>query len=449
MSSVDLQTTIVAVSSAPSPAVRVVIRLSGPAAHTIAAAFGVTADSPIFPGPLRLGDLAIPAHALLWHGPRSFTGQNVVELHIPGSPWLVDQFMKACLRAEAALAAPGEFTARAFLNGKLDLAQAEGVGLLISASGARHAQAAQQLMAGHVSRRIADLCDTLARLLALIEAGIDFSTQDVSFISHETVATEVKILSATLADLLTEARGFGSLSAVPTVVLLGRANAGKSTLVNWLAGRERMVASPVPGTTRDAVWTEIVLPQGTIRLTDTAGLEVPGSADMLSADMRAATLQAAATADVVVAVIPANLSAKSAAADLTLLEQAAGRPATLTLRTKSDLVAENATAELSVSATTGNGHAELLAVLAAACFGTSNEPDTTSAAARLALTQRQHLLIEQAYAHLQSALETNHQHDEMLALFLRRALNSLGEVVGQITPDDVIGRIFSQFCIGK
>lgn len=465
--------TIVAVSSAPPPARRVVVRLSGPQA--LLAASTVVRELPASRGVarthLRLAGrtadaaaecgLQLPAVVAVFRSPSSYTGEDVVELGVPGSSWVVQTLLTRLLACDGVRSAePGEFTARAFLNGRIDLTAAEGVAATIAAADARQLAAAGQLRSGVLLRTLEPVTDKLADWLARVEAGIDFSDEDVRFITPAELAAGIDDLLVQLREVVARGRRFGVLAAVPRIVLAGPPNAGKSTLLNALAGRPRAVASPVAGTTRDRLETRIRLPRGEAVLTDTAGLPdaspPPGgpassvAEDPLTPAMLAAARQAIASADVLAWVVPADGS---------LPDVVPPRPPDLLIRTMADRlhggaaphplpsVAGAATEipSVVVSALTGDGLDRLRQTLNDLCFGRPGGDG-------LALTARHlhhlHAALDELAATRQS-IASGRPVDELTALSLRAALDSLGQISGAVSPDDVLGRVFATFCIGK
>ncbi len=251
-----------------------VLRLSGPDTLKIAKGLGATAGEGFSAtrDQLRFAGLSCPAWVYLFVGPRSYTGQDLVELHVPGNPLLARILLDWIVQEGARLAEPGEFTARAYFNGKLDLAQAEGVAAAIAAQNSQHLAAARQLMAGELARRLRPAMERLAESLALVEAGIDFADEGIQFLTPADAGKQIDEIVAQLDSLVAESGRFEKLTHEPTVVLAGRPNAGKSTLTNVLAGRSRSVVSPWAGTTRDALSVEISLARGVVRLVDIAGI---------------------------------------------------------------------------------------------------------------------------------------------------------------------------------
>ncbi|MGB7160846.1 MAG: GTPase, partial [Tepidisphaeraceae bacterium] len=247
--------TIAAISSAVGPAARMIVRMSGDRASEIASSlspvsrFGSESHSnvlknigmcraPVSRQMISFAGLSLPVWLYAFHSPRSYTGENLVEFHLPGNPLLARMLLDECLHHGARLAEPGEFTARAYFNGRLDLAAAEGVAATIAAQNEAELQAARQLLAGELARRLRPTMDALAETLALVEAGIDFSDEDVSFIAPEELAARIDRADGALSDLVGSTARFERLAHEPQIVLVGRPNAGKSTLLNALAGRE-------------------------------------------------------------------------------------------------------------------------------------------------------------------------------------------------------------------
>src|SRR5688572_23788946 len=274
----DPTDTIAAISSGVGPAARMIVRVSGTRAREVAAQLCRGA----VPGPGALYERVWPgvgAWVYGFAGPRSYTGEDLVEFHIPGSPVVARMLLDELIRRGARLAEAGEFTARAYFNGRLDLTQAEGVAATVGAQSEREARAARQLMAGELARRVSPVMDDIAQALALTEVGIDFTDEDVTFISAEQLGARCRAAVAAIEAMLRESPRFERLAHEPRIVLLGRPNAGKSTLLNALAGRDRAVVSEVAGTTRDALSAHVALRRGTVLVVDVAGIEESGKTE--------------------------------------------------------------------------------------------------------------------------------------------------------------------------
>jgi tRNA modification GTPase len=358
------------------------------------------------------------------------------------------------VRRGARLAEPGEFTARAYFNGRMDLTQAEGVAATIAAQSECELRAARQLLAGELARRLTPVMDDVAQGLALVEVGIDFSDEDVTFLSADQVRARCVAAIGVLEEILSESARFERLSHEPRIVLVGRPNAGKSTLLNALSGRARAVVSNVAGTTRDAIWAEVRLARGLVRVVDVAGVEEVGSGqgavgsaeESIARQMREQAMRAVGEADLVVFVVDAVGNSE---------EIALPREMDLVVRTKVDLVAGEKTKDegrqeclphlktLRVSAKTGVGMAKLRARLDELAFGLS------TGGSGLALNARHVRTIGEAREALTRAVESVEGGAEVVAMELREGLEALGAVLGRMSPDDLLGRIFSGFCIGK
>jgi tRNA modification GTPase len=437
---VILDDTIIAISSGVGSAGRMVVRASGPEVWRIARGVGCELTGGEGGGAragrreMNLG-AGISFGVWVWEfrSPGSYTGQDLVEFHIPGNPLLARMVMGRAIELGARGAEAGEFTARAYFNRKLDLAQAEGVAATIEAGSRGELSAARQLMAGELSRRLRPVMDLLTQTLALVEVGIDFSEEDVEFLSRQDIEGRLRNIGAQLENLVRESSRFEKLSHEPTVVLCGRANAGKSTLANALAGRNRSVVSATAGTTRDALSVEIFLPRGKVWLLDVAGLKEGSPGDSISRQMREQAEIAMERADLVVLVREAGDERPPAALP---------RGADMVVWSKCDLGKESQPEGISVSALTGFNMDRLRHELDRLAFGAE------SVGAQLALGARHLAAIEQAQGALVRAGERMGSA-ELLAADLREALDALGQILGMVTPDDLLGRIFSTFCIGK
>lgn len=390
---------------------------------------------------LCFAELCVPAAVYTFQGPRSATGEDVVEYHLPGNALLARMLLDELVRhGGARRAEPGEFTARAYFNGRVDLAEAEGVAATIAAQNERELDAARRLLSGELARRLRPITDLLAEALGLVEAGIDFSEEDISFITSSDAALRVRAARDAMTSLVRDSTRFERLAHEPAVVLIGRPNAGKSTLLNALAGTERAIVSPHAGTTRDAIWAHVRLPRGIVRMIDVAGLDDSRESE-IDRKMRAIALHALETADVVVLV-------REAPDDRPPPHMA--RAADVSVVSKDDLRAArpvDAPATIAVSAVTGAGLSDLRDRLDAMCFGGPGGSGETA----LALNVRHVECIDDAIEAIDRAAERISAGDgcELLALELREALDALGQILGSVTPDDVLGRIFSSFCIGK
>ena len=439
--------TIAAISSAVGPAARMIVRASGPGATGLAR--GIADPAPEAAGSasryrLSFASLTVPAWVYVFRAPRSYTGEDLVEFHLPGNPLLARMLLDHFVRSGARHADAGEFTARAYFNGRIDLTAAEGVAATIAANSDAELRAARQLLSGELARRLRPAMDRLAETLALVEVGIDFSGEDVTFLPPSGVQARVGAVAHMLDELVAGSVRFDRLAHEPTFVLVGRPNAGKSTLLNALAGRERAVVSPTAGTTRDVLSAEVALERGLVRVLDVAGLEpvLPPPEDRspqagVARQMHRRALAAVESADFVVLV--KDITDPAAGPELP-------REPALIIHTKADLphVADgNTRLEITVSAATGLHLDRLRRAMGDLAFAS----DTS---ASLALNARHLAALADARAALDRAsVSAATAGAEILAVDLREALDVLGGILGVVTPDDLLGRIFSAFCIGK
>ncbi|MCO5167262.1 MAG: 50S ribosome-binding GTPase [Planctomycetes bacterium] len=438
--------TVAALSSAPGASARAVVRLTGPRAWALAGevfapAPGRAGARP--PGAVRAGarvDGALrlpgwppaPAVAVWLRGPRSYTGQDLVELWVPGAPPLVRRLLLALEAAGARPAAPGEFTRRAFLAGRLDLTQAEAVLALTTAEDAAGARAALRALAGGAREGVDAAKAALTDVLAHVEAAIDFSEEDIDHLPGAALAARLDRAGAALRALLGAGEARPQARTEPVVALVGPANAGKSSLMNALSGLPAALVSPHAGTTRDVLAAAWRLPSGrVVRLLDTAG-EKPavGEVEARALDLARA---AAASADVVVQVVDG------------LDPRLPAGPGALVVVTKAD-VAPAAVGRPRTSVVTGEGLLALGEAVDAALSARGAAPDLTG-------TARQEAHLDRALEAVGRAADLLRGQDparaELAAVELEAALEALGELTGAVTTDDVLDRVFGQFCVGK
>lgn len=378
--------------------------------------------------------------ALHFAAPHSFTGEAVLELQGHGGPAVLDLILQRCLALGARLAEPGEFSRRAFLNGKLDLAQAEAVADLIDAASAEAARSAVRSLAGAFSARVRELVDGLVRLRTLVEATLDFPDEEIDFLKQADAGGQLDALDATLAGVHAQAKQGALLREGFTVVLVGQPNVGKSSLLNRLAGYEAAIVTEIAGTTRDTVREAIQIRGVPLHVVDTAGLR--DTEDAVERIGIARTWAAVEKADAVLLLVDAAHGVgREEAAILTRLSGVKR----LTVHNKIDARGEAPRAagdEIWLSAKTGAG-IDLLRdrLLEAAGWQAAGEGVFTARARHLDALRR-------AAAHLAAARAAMIQL-ELFAEELRLAQAALSEITGEFTADDLLGEIFGSFCIGK
>ncbi len=441
--------TIVAIATAPGAGGVGMLRVSGPHAAPIAQALGCPALRPRHAHYARFrdaaGEVLDDGIALYFPGPRSFTGEDVVELQGHGSPVVLQQLVARCITLGARQARPGEFSERAFLNGKLDLAQAEAIADLIAASDSRAARAARRSLDGVFSRRVEEAAEQLVLLRIHVEAAIDFADEPLDTLGGEQVRSGLADALRAMVQLRADAERGRRLRDGLHAVLVGPPNAGKSSLLNALAGSERAIVTDIAGTTRDTLRETIRIDGLELTLVDTAGLREGG--DVIEREgMRRARAEMQRT-DLAIVVVDARdpQAGREAIGDAIL-----DVPQQLWIHNKSDLLAEIPPSAdpsvVHVSAATGLGLEQLhtrLRELASGGAGDSVEGEFSARARHVEA-------ITLAIGHAERAeSELVHEHLELAAEELRLAHEALGEITGRMSADDLLGRIFSSFCIGK
>ncbi len=448
------QDTIAAIATASGTGGVGVVRISGPHALAIAESICTKSLTPRHAHYARFhderGETLDDGIALYFKAPASYTGEDVVELQAHGSPAVLRQLLDRCCVLGARMARPGEFSERAFLNGKLDLAQAEAVADLIAAGDARAARAARRSLDGVFSRRVDALADALLRLRIHVEAAIDFVDEPLDTLGGEALRRGLTQAATDLEALLCEAERGRKLRDGLHAVIVGPPNAGKSSLLNALAGSERAIVSDIAGTTRDLLRETVRVDGVELTLVDTAGLRTGG--DTIEREGMRRAESELTRADLAIVVLDAREVAAGRAA---VAEAIAEVPQRLWVLNKTDLLAglsvEPARVErheddaVRVSARTGAGldilHARLLALAAGEGEGTEG---AFSARARQVDALRR---AAQELAAARQQLDGDML--ELTAESLRAGHDALGEITGRLAPDDLLGHIFSSFCIGK
>lgn len=442
------QDTIVAIASAPGAGGVGIVRLSGPEARRIAQTISARTLHPRRAHHVRFlevdGVVIDDGIALSFPGPASFTGEDVVELQAHGSPVVLQQLVARACSLGARVARPGEFSERAFLNGKLDLAQAEAIADLIAAADTRAARAARRSLDGAFSQRVDALGAHLLALRVHVEAAIDFADEPLDTLGGEQVRARLSVARDGLDTLIVDAERGRKLRDGVHAVIVGPPNAGKSSLLNALAGSDRAIVTDVAGTTRDTLRETIRLDGLELHLVDTAGLRDDGDAIEREGMRRArAELQRADLALVVVDARDPGAGRSAVADDI------AGVPAVLWIHNKMDLLADpprDDATTVHVSAARGTGLGTLHQRLRALATGHSVEGAEGEFSARARHVEA----LQRAAGHAGTAhLHLQHEHLELAAEELRLAHDALGEITGRISADDLLGHVFSTFCIGK
>lgn len=382
----------------------------------------------------------------LLRAPRTFTREETVEISCHGGRVVTRQVLEALLAAGARLAEPGEFTLRAFLNGRLDLTQAEAVADLIHARTTLAAQAAVQQMGGRLSERLQGIRDEMLNLLAHVEAHIDFPEEDIAPDSRDRMLLRLDTARSSIRRLRLTATEGRILREGVRVAIVGRPNAGKSSLLNLLLGSDRAIVSAIPGTTRDTVEECATVRGLPLVFVDTAGLRE--TQDPVEAEGIRRSLRAANEADLILHVLDGTQPPGSA---LEELGEALSQKPTIRIRNKADLPtvwdASTLRESVALSATTGAGLEDLKAAMDAR-LGTQ---DLSADHWNLTVNARQSTALEQAEDSLTRTYDTLSRGDslELVALDLRATLGALGEITGHVTTDALLDAIFSQFCLGK
>lgn len=448
--------TIVALSTPPGRGGIGVIRISGPDSKSILSRMTNPELRDPEPNYLALrkvidpfaGDVLDEALVCYFKSPQSFTGEDVVEFHCHGSPVLLRRIIDCVLRLDARLANPGEFSLRAVMNGRLQLNEAEAIRDLIDAQTDSAAQQATRQLSGEISHRLKPAKEQLLKIIVRLESSLEFVEDDLPEVEQAEMAGALQSLRSDLQGLAgTFARG-RLLRDGLTVALVGRPNAGKSSLFNRLLGHERAIVTPIPGTTRDTISEPVGLDGVPVTLIDTAGIRSASEeVESLGVDR---TRRVAADADLLVVVIDGSQPVSDE--DKEVLEQASSKPHVIALN-KSDLpgfsqIAINGSpsAAITVSAVTEKGISDLRSAIIEP-FANGNRDGE----GLMITNARHHDLLLRAVSALESSEQAIREgaSEEIVVIGLHNALRFLGEITGETTTEDLLGEIFSTFCIGK
>lgn len=455
-----LDDTIAAVATPLQPSGLGVIRVSGTEA--------VSLVEPLFKGrerPLKKaethkllsgwihdeGELLDKVLLVVMRAPHSYTTEDVVEIQCHGSPLVLRTILDLVLRQGARLAEAGEFTQRAFLHGRLDLTQVEAVADLIHASSEVGAKLAAQQLHGKLYQAIDIVKKQVVSIASLIEAGIEFPEEGLEFTQREDCLQRLDHACADLENMLSHAEQGRRMREGFAVALIGRPNVGKSSLLNTLLREQRAIVTTIPGTTRDSIEESVQIQGVAFRLTDTAGIRK--TADLLETEGIRRTQIVRDKADLVLLIL--DSSEQLTEEDQTLIHDVEQERTIVVLNKKDRLSAKlpewyeaiSAMESVLISAKTGDGCDELESCL----FAKATQGGLPQQDEIWITNRRQQQAAKNALAALQQAREIfeNSDGEEFLAVDLRSCLNALGEIVGETTPDDLLGQIFSEFCIGK
>ena len=453
---------IIAVATAPGRAGVGVIRISGPQLLKLSKALFQKNLSPRQANLLTLRDAQGEAIdqliAIYFAAPASFTGEDVLELQCHGGPQLLELVMKRCLELgkdqDLVIAEPGEFSLRAYLNNKIDLAQAEAIVDLIDAQSEAAVRGAARSLQGAFSNDINGLIEEITQLRILVESTLDFPEEEIEFLENAQARERLSMVMQKLHSLREGAKQGKILRDGIQLVLAGAPNVGKSSLLNRLAGEEVAIVTPIAGTTRDRVKESITINGVPMHIIDTAGLRETG--DVVEAKGIERSWEAIGAADLVIFLQDPSSTDKSNNAQALelkaqILEALPPKCPVLEVRNKSDLLGESALNQergqcLLISAKTGDGIEALKQkILESVGWGGTQEGAI--------LARRRHLdCLDRAATHLDKSQQFAADGNISLELFaeeLRLAQDQLGQITGKLLPDDLLGKIFSQFCIGK
>ena len=436
------------------------IRVSGPQVRDVVLAlFGERAVARLESHKARLGTARDPKTGetvdsllyLFFEGPNSYTGEDTLELYPHGNPLIVRELIQAIRKVQGVrLAEPGEFTRRAFLNGKMDLVQAESVADVIHSANRAELKNAHRLLSGTLSKKIQELNEQVKDMSARLELDVDFAEEEADP-DYDSWRKRIVAIGEKISEILQSFRGKENLSRLPLVVLYGAPNAGKSSLVNALLGEDRILVSSVPGTTRDFVEVRLFLPGGEIRLVDTAGI-ADRATDELDALSMEKSREILKEADLKIHVVDGcEFGVRNS--EFGVGNQKSTTDSDVTVISKCDLLDERTaynlqpnTYNLLISSKTGEGLAELRQKMDAALFTEGRSPEDI-----WITSERERACLAEAFEGVKRALDLLQKQPavELLAFEMQLVRRSLQSVVGEISSEDILQSIFAGFCIGK
>ncbi|MEN6384886.1 MAG: GTPase [Phycisphaerales bacterium] len=458
MSIRNINDTIIAVSSGTTPCIKKIIRISGDKTFNFLQSFfgrEFPKQKQISSALLKIEGFEIECFVYTFVSPNSYTGEDLAELHVCGCDELIQKIFSKFLEAGARAALGGEFTYRAYVNGKIDLSHAEAIAEMIESSNQFQLEAAQKLFGGSIEKKAGQARKDILELLSLIEAGLDFSAEDIEIISRKKAAQSAEKILNALNELLSGSITFEQISQAPTVVITGAANAGKSSLLNAIIGENRSIVSDQSGTTRDVLEHWLKLEKCDCVLVDSAGV-ITQTKDPLQILANQAALKA--IADATVLIFCADITKENYNEDLEIMKQLGqthGSAATIFAVTKCDLsndekikMLEGSFKEKFIETSSQNktGIEELkkaieLNLIQRGSFETSD---------KTALTERHKSAVSEAAKNIENAIaEIQNGNEEIAAYVLRNALQELSRLETEHIDEAILDNIFSKFCIGK
>jgi tRNA modification GTPase len=457
----DFSRTIVALATALGSGSIAVVRLSGPEAIAIVNKVFVGKDlSKVDPNTIHYGRIADGKHEFdqvlvsVFHGPHSYTGEDYIEISCHANPFIVDDIIEVLMNHGAESARAGEYTLRAFLNGKLDLSQAEAVAGIIKAKSRFGIKNSLEQLNGKLASRISDVRQDLIDLLGLMEIDLDFSEEEIEIIPNKKIISRLSRIQNKLHELKSSYNYAKLLEGGIHLTIIGEPNAGKSTLLNQLLGENRAITSHIPGTTRDTIHENIVINDVLIKLVDTAGLRI--TRDEVESEGIARTKSQASQADIVLLVV--DISRPLSHESLQLLRNTVDwiKGQVVLVANKIDISIDKKSLDklnqigeivVKISAADGSGLKELeKTIVNKVSEGFESYSDDL-----IITSNRQKEAIEKTIFHLENAKKILEEDGgfEFVAVDLRQALDDLGEITGETVTDDILNNIFENFCIGK
>jgi tRNA modification GTPase len=392
------------------------------------------------------GELIDDVLAAVFRSPNSFTGEDSVEISTHGNPYITQKIIEILVEKGIRLAEPGEFTKRAFLNSKIDLAQAEAVSDVITSRTEASLRGARNQLDGLLSKKIDELRTLLINASSFIELELDFAEEDVEFINHDELKKRLELIVKEINELL-NTYSFGRIIRDGVnVALVGKPNVGKSSLLNYILKESRAIVSSIPGTTRDVIREDVSIDGILYRLYDTAGIRV--SEDEIEKEGVIRSREVIKNADVILLLndVEQEISPETLEEIYSIIQKENAHKV-LKVLNKIDISLPDIEADVYISALTGEGMDSLFLKLKELSIGTSNYSEKSAVVSNL----RHYQCLKKARENLLNGVESlnNKMSGEFISVDLRNAASDLGEIIGEVTSDDVLNNIFMKFCIGK